>query len=44
MPPEPLRPEEVDALLAPNLRTTVADLLSAPRLPATTVRRELTSC
>jgi hypothetical protein len=29
MPPEPLRPEDVDALLAPNVRTTVADLLSA---------------
>jgi len=26
---EPLRPEDVDALLAPNMRTTVADLLSA---------------
>jgi hypothetical protein len=26
---EPLRPEDVDALLAPNVRTTVADLLSA---------------
>ena len=29
MPTEPLRPEDVDALLAPNVRTTVADLLSA---------------
>jgi hypothetical protein len=29
MPTGPLRPEDVDALLAPNVRTTVADLLSA---------------
>jgi hypothetical protein len=29
MPTQPLRPEDVDALLAPNVRTTVADLLSA---------------
>jgi hypothetical protein len=26
---DPLRPEDVDALLAPNVRTAVADLLSA---------------
>ena len=29
MPTDPLLPEDVDALLAPNVRTTVADLLSA---------------
>ena len=29
MPTEPLSPEDVDALLAPNVRNTVADLLSA---------------
>ena len=29
MPTDPLRPEDVDALLAPNMRTAVADLLSA---------------
>jgi hypothetical protein len=29
MPTEPLRPEDVDVLLAPNARTAVADLLSA---------------
>jgi hypothetical protein len=29
MPTEPLRPEDVDALLAPTMRTAVADLLSA---------------
>ena len=29
MPTDPLPPEDVDAILAPNMRTTVADLLSA---------------
>jgi len=29
MPTDPLRPEDVDALLAPNMGTAVADLLSA---------------
>ena len=29
MPTDPLLPEDVDAILAPNMRTTVADLLSA---------------
>lgn len=29
MPTEPLSPRDVDALLAPNVRNTVADLLSA---------------
>jgi hypothetical protein len=29
MPTDPLLPEDVDALLAPNVKTTVADLLSA---------------
>lgn len=29
MPTDPLLPEDVDALLAPNVKTAVADLLSA---------------